>query len=289
MRLTNEAAATAARVLGKCCTEMKSRAPWRWNCAAQNGQHVSFDASVEEGFLQLSAGTSMCGLGGCDLDRALLRNGTLSGGVKYVLDPSSHELRLRADIVIVDELQLADRVRLGLVGLHQGHAQLDECAASPAAAPRDHSLNSKAARLTQLLSESCWSFTERSSNELAVSLRVDSAPPALIATNGGGVELILELVRCNSRESLRLRAVSVFLLTANGNLRLARASSSDRDGQRSFGFHVCLPASAVAEEVEHALSALSVAYRTCAREAAALLDQRTAQYYLSAVGIEEGQ
>jgi len=117
---------------------------------------------------------------------------------------------------------------------------------------------------------------------------VDSAPPALIATNGQGVELSVELVRRDSQESLGLRAVSVFLLAASRNLRLARARFSDRDGQRIFGFHVCLPASAVADEVDHALNALSLAYRRCAREAAVLLDQRTAQYYLSAREIEEG-
>ena len=90
----------------------------------------------------------------------------------------------------------------------------------------------------------------------------------------------VEMVRCNRAAEATRLALAVFLLTASSALRLARAHAVDDEGQQRFGFQVCLPPAPTTEELDHALAALSIAYRTCAREANVLLDDAAARCYL---------
>jgi hypothetical protein len=281
MRLENEAAATAFRVLDKCSTELEATGPWRWRCVVQDGALLPLTSSVEEGFLQLAGQPEEHGGTARLLERALLENNTLAGGVKFALNAASRGLHLRTEILVLQEKQLLERVQWALAGFHDGCRRLksldssDQGIVAPTAGP-------SGIRLGELLRETLWSCTERGPNEFSVDLRRAPAPPARITTNEYGVVSSVELVRCDTEAEISRQALSVFLLTASSALRLVRAHAvEEAEGQRSFGLQVSLPAAPAVEEIDHALAALSTAYWMCAREANVLRDEAAAQCYLS--------
>ena len=290
MRFANEAAATALCVLNKCSDEVMPDGPWRWLCAVQNGTRLPIAASLEEGFLHLACQPGTIGKSTCTLERALEGNSTLAGGVKLALseldelddqNKASSGLHLTTDIVVLDEKQLLDRFRLALDGFHHGVGllkSLDSDGRGDRAATRR--AVSIAGDLGELLRETHWPSTERGPNEFSANLDADSAPPATIRMTESGVELNVELVRSNRAASRR--ALAVFLLTATSALRMARVCAVEADGQTSFGLQVGLPAAPAMEEIDHALAALSIAHRICAREANVLLNDAAARCYLAA-------
>lgn len=280
MRLANEAAANAFRVLDKCSAELESMGPWRWRCVVQNGALLPLTASLEDGFLQLAGHPEAMNRTAPALQRVLLGNDTLGGGVKFALNPASRSLYLRTEIVLLEEMQLLDRVHWALAGFHHGYHWLksldshEEGAVAPAA-------GAPGVRLGELLRETSWSCTERGRNDFSADLAADSAPPARITTNEHGIVFSVELVRCTQAAEVERQALAAFLLTASSALRLVRAHAGEEEGQQRFGFQVCLPAAPAAEEIDHALAALSTAHRMCAREANVLLDEAAARCYLS--------
>jgi hypothetical protein len=281
MTFLNESAATAARVLNKCFTEVKPAGPWRWHCVAQNGACLPITAAIEEGFLHLAGRPEPLPKGSGAPLRALKENATLAGGVKFALSPAGQGLYLRTDIVLLEEAQLLERVRWALAGFQHSPRRLKShddgggVSAAPESAPAD---------LGERLQETAWLCTERGPNDFAAELGADSAPPARIRMNEHGLAFSVELVRSAAGAELPGEALAVFLLTAGAALRLARAHALEMDGQRSFGFQVSLPAGAAVEEIDHALAALSIAYRMCAREANVLLEEAAARCYLTARG-----
>jgi hypothetical protein len=281
MMLAKETAATAYRVLNKCASEIESSGSWSWQCVIENGARLSFAASFDEGFLQLACQPQAIRETALSLEDAMLCNKTLAGGVKLALNPSSRGLHLRTDIVVLYEKQLIDRMEWALEGFHDGNRQLE----SPHA--HNESVSSQAARdsdvdLAELLRESSWPCAERGANDFSSKLDAGAAPPASIRMIGSTLEFRVELLRCNASEDITRQALALYLLTANSSLRMARACAAHADGQISYGFHVSLPSSPATEEVQHALSALSVAYRMCAREANVLLHGAAAQHYMTA-------
>lgn len=279
MRFANEAVATAIRVLDKCSAELEPTGPWRWRCVVQNGALLPLTASINEGFLQLAGHPEALGRTGGELERALLVNDTLAGGVKFALNAASRGLHLRTEIVLLNETQMLDRLHWALAGFHHGYHRLnsidsrDDGLAAPAA-------GASGVRLGELLRETSWSCAERGPNDYSADLHADSAPPARITANEHGVAFRVELVRCNTAAEVARQALTTYLLTASSALRLVRAQAVHEEGQQRFGLQVCLPAAPAAEEIDHALAALSTAYRMCAREANVLLDQAAARCYL---------
>ena len=279
MRLANETAAIAFRVLNKCTDEMSSESVWRWSCSVQNGTRLSISASLEEGFLHLACDPEPVQKRSCTLEQAISGNRTLSGGVKVVLGNANHRLHLTTDIVILKEKQLLNRFHRALEGFHDG-CQLFR-------AP-DSVINGTAAKtnfkvaLGDLLREASWPSTERGPNEFTAELDATSAPPARIRTTENGLEFNSELVRSNSTAEIPSQALTLFLLTATSTLRLVRAYSEETDAGVAFGIQVNLSCDPAIEEIDHALAALSIAHRTCARETTLLLNEATARSYLAA-------
>jgi hypothetical protein len=138
------------------------------------------------------------------------------------------------------------------------------------------------AALADLLRECSWPCAERGANDFSAELDANAAPPAHIRMNGSNVELSVELLRCDTSAEITRQALTLYLLTASSSLRMARTYAVHADGQISFGFLVSLPSAPAAEEIHHALSALSVAYRMCARETHVLLHSAAARHYLAA-------
>ena len=279
MKFANENAATAYRVLNKCAQEMEPAGPWRWRCVMQNGTRMNIAAAMEDSFLQLICRPEAIRKGTLPIEDAMLCNKSLAGGMKLAVNSSIDGLHLRTDIVIVDERQLIERLEWALEGIHEGNLLLhssdllNEQATPQITADAD---------LDELLRESSWSCTKRGPNNYSVELDAQAAPPAGIRINGSKLELSVELLRCGPPANASRHALALFLLTATSALRMVRAYSARAEDQESFGLQVSLPSSAVSVEIDHALAALSIAYRMCAREAAVLLQAAAAHHYLAA-------
>jgi hypothetical protein len=280
MTLSNDAVGTAFRALARCSAELRPAGPWRWQCVVQNASLRPLTASVEDGFLHLAAHLEARGGEAGDLDRALRANGMLLGGVKFALSPASRGLHLCTDIALLDEARLLERVHWALEGFHQAHGRLNGLDPDQGGAAA-RGAEVAGSRLAELLRETAWSCTERSPGEFAVDLHQDSLHPARIAASAHGVVLDVEMARCDTAAEAALRAMSIFLLTASGALRLVRAYAAGADKVRTFEMQVGLPAEPAPEELEHALAALSVAHQMCAREAKVLLDPAAARCYLA--------
>jgi hypothetical protein len=279
MKFANENAATAYRVLNKCAQEMEPAGPWRWRCVMQNGTRMNIAAAMEDGFLQLICRPDAIRKATLALEDAMLCNQTLAGGVKLAMNSSNSGFHLRTDIVIAEERQLLDRLEWAMEGFHDGNrlllsSDLLNEHARPQTAPD--------ADLDERLRESPWSCTKRGPNNYSVELDAQAAPPAGIRINGSNLELSVELLRCGSPASASRHALALFLLTATSALRMVRAYAARAEDQESFGLQVSLPSSAASVEIDHALAALSIAYRMCAREAAVLLQAAAAHHYLAA-------
>jgi hypothetical protein len=93
--------------------------------------------------------------------------------------------------------------------------------------------------------------------------------------------LNVELVRASATPEASRRALALYLLTAARELRLVRAYATQAEAGWSCGMQVNLPVAPASEEIDHALAALSMAHRMCAREANVLLDQAAARCYLA--------
>ncbi len=211
----------------------------------------------------------------------MVRNKSLAGGVKLALNPAGRGLHLRTDIVVLNESQLRDRLEWALGGFHDGTRLLESPDAHSNCSRMLPAQDSDAA-LADLLRECSWPCSERGTNEFSAELDASAAPPAGIRMNGSGLEFSVELLRCDAAAEITRQALAVYLLTVSGSLRMARAYAARAGEQMSFGLHVSLPSTPAAEEIQHALAALSVAYRMCAREANVLLHDAAARHYLAA-------
>jgi hypothetical protein len=282
MRYANDAAASAFRVLDKYADKLETVGPWRWSCVVRNGALLPIAASLDEGFLQLACRPETIRESASVLERALMGNNTLPGGVRMALNSSSRGLHLRTDIAVLEEQQLLDRFKSALEGFHHGVGLMKSLDGDSRGVRGEARLVAASSiNLGELLCESSWSCAERGANDFSAQLAADSAPPARIRMTENGLDLSVELIRANAAEVCR-HALAVFLLTISSALRLARAYAAAADGQHSFGFQVNLPAAPAAEEIDHALAALSIAYRMCARETSVLLNEAAARCYLAA-------
>jgi hypothetical protein len=238
-------------------------------------------ATLGEGFLQLVGPANAIYDESLTLEAALLANESLAGGARFALDARGFCLHVRTDVVMLEEALLLDRVRSALAGIGHGSSALGS------GDHRDHATTTQTAgavevNLGELLRESSWPCTERGADEFAVELDAVSAPPARVRRDENGIAITVELIRSSAMAEVSQRALAIFLLTAGSALRMVRAHATGADDLRSLGFQVSLAPSAVAEEIDHALAALSIAHRMCAREANVLLDKAAARCYLGA-------
>ena len=283
MNIASETATTAFRVLHKYSDELEAEGPWKWRCVVRNGTRLRIAAALKEGFLELSCFPSTTRRSADDLERALMGNRKLTGGVRVALNGCSNGLHLRTDIVVLEEKQLLERLDSALHGFRDGN-----CLLKPSSSRNDAPVAQASfcdVSLGDVLRESSWLCTERSQNDFSVVLAAESAPPASIRIAAGNLVVNVELVRCDATARVIRHAMSVFLLTTSSAIRLAGAYAVEADEHVSFGLQVILPALPAAEEIEHAISALSVAYRMCVRETNVLLNDGAARYYLTARGV----
>jgi hypothetical protein len=255
----------------------------------QNGTLHSIESRFDEGFLELVSHPETTKRNAQELERALVGNGFLPGGAGLALDAVSSCLHIRADIALsleagFDEEHLLKRVKWALDGFHHGLDFLKSFDAQVVAQmpPSDAGSDSG---LAELLGESSWKCEARGPNDFSASLDAETEPPAKIRMSEHGLLLSVELGRVESAAVSAREAIAVFLLTAGGALRMARACALKKDDGWSFGFNVCLPSAPTPQEIDHGLAALSIAHQSAARETRALLDEPTARRYLAARAI----
>lgn len=280
MKFDSDAASTVYRALNKFSTELEPAGPWRWNCAVLNGSRLPIAATLQDGFLHLACYSSPAVTSAKALENVLLANSALAGGVKLAMNFSSNTLSLRTDIVVSGEEQLLHRLNWALGGFHDGYSFLNSPASfnnSPVRLPAAPS-----AGLADMIGELSWPLIERATNDFSVELDTDSGASASIQAGMAGVVLSIELLRANALAEDSRRALALYLLTASYGLCMVRAHAAEAEGVWSCGFQVALPHSPSTEEIGHALAALSIAHRTCARETNVLLDDAAARCYLAA-------
>ncbi len=285
MSFPSDVAYYVFRALAKCCQEVTPDGEWAWQCTKLNGARLSIAASLREGFLSLACGAEITADAPFMLNRAISANASLHKGVKIVLDPATRKLYLRSDITVLNELQLMARLPWVLDGFHHGAYTLAnlqaDCPPSPevtdAASPEHHD------QFQECMRDSSWRLTKRGSDEFAVELESDSAPPALICIDKGGIAASVEMVRCGRSDGAVRDALAIYLLTATRETCLVRAAKHSGD-REIFALQATLPAWPSSEEMDHTLAALSVAHRACVREANVLLNEAAARYYLTARG-----
>lgn len=279
MRFANEAADTAFRVLSKCTDELRLERPWRWRSVVQNGTRLPIAATLNEDFLHLDCQPDVSRTTAYTIERAILHNRTVGGGVKLALNDSSQALHMATDILVRDEKQLLDRFRWALDGFHDGCDLLAQPLFDPR--PTQEHRNVGGINLADLMNESSWRLTERGPGEFTTELDSRSSPSARLRATTREVTLTAEFLRTNTVADCSKRAIALFLLTASSSLRLARAYGTETEGTWTCGMMVSLPAVPAIEEIDHGLAALSVAHRICAREANVLLDEAAARCYLT--------
>lgn len=280
MNLENQTATIAQRAVLSCSDGVQPCGPWNWRFAIQNGTRLTVAAKFEDEFLHLTCSPDVDCRSTALLERVLLGNSRLSGGAKILLTEAGGTLGVSADIAVLEEKKLQDRLRLAMRGFHDGIRLLKSGDLTLEA--DDEEPFASEPELEKLLRASSWSSTESGPNDFSVELDADTGAAARIRRTKNSVVASVEFVRPTAISEVCRRAMAVFLLTASDTLRFVRAYAAEFRGQWSFGMQVGLSAVPAMEEVDHALAALSVAQRVCARESNVHLYEAAASCYLAA-------
>lgn len=261
----------------------------RWQLALTNGHEVAVSARRDEDFLLLDAATGIFPARGKLIPLAgLFRHA--APPVKLAWRNGSPDLRLRAEIPLPEESVAGEgRIRSAIEAMRTtSHCVQNwfsrEAAAEETACPEPKGEGQAASgSLIELVKETGWQFHERPAGALLVDLDTGSRfLQAEVDGTDAGSRFWVTLYRSDlSSESAR-RALCLFLLEANAALRFVRGFIRPEDGGLSAGFEVSMNGAASAAEAGHALAALSVAARHCARELEALKEDALASTYESA-------
>jgi hypothetical protein len=280
MSLANHGAVAALAGLNEYFDEVEQVAPWRWQCAMREEARLPVVAVFTDGFLRLAMEPRV--KYGMDqaIDQALQLNAGCAGAVKAAIDPRGQQLKLYGDMVVIEESQVRARLAWALQSFCNAIRTI-ESPAGPGIQRPPAANAASSSSFSDLLRQTSWEFMECAADEWSVALDTDAAPPVRVRIRENGIFASVELARVSSAAVATRRALALFLLTTGGMLRFVRVCASDSETQRVFALQVILPLAPAPEELNHALASLSVAYRTCAREAQFLLDETAAGLYLA--------
>ena len=244
------------------------------------GERTLVHAAVHDCWLHLSARPSSGPVGQprvFETTALLRRNAELTGGVKFAWVAADPDLRLQAEVPLDDgEAQARRRIAEACAGFAG--------AASTAGASRDGVAISAPdpADLRTAVAESGWSVRERPDGPLTVDLDVpDVFLQASVDAQDGVTRFAVELAAVEAAPSACREALALLLLRVSGAVRMARAVLPPASGAPRL--EVVLAGAPTAAEAGHALSALAVACRHCAREVEVVQrDETIAGMYLRA-------
>lgn len=232
-----------------------------WRLAMANGRPLNMAARFDDGFLLLDADAGVQATRG-NLASLVSRSGELPATLKLAAQHGCPNLRLRAEFPLTEEIQIsADRIRQYLEGAQAGMHQLHD------GTPCETSGPATTGSLAELLQEAGWPYRRRPGGELLSDLETGNHfHQAEIEGYGEGACFRVTLFRGQAADDVAQEAICFYLLEANAAVRYARAFLRREDPEISAGFEVRTETLPSAAEAGHALSALTVASRQCARE-----------------------
>jgi hypothetical protein len=216
----------------------------------------------------------------------LHRNASLGGLCKYALAPDTGTRLVRAELPLdLDRglVHMSRRLRETCAGLQAALDGLHGAASITA----DSSISSTEAsdrRVGQLLEEAGWPFVERTPGQpkvLTADLenRNSFSQAVIEELEGQEVRAFTEIGKWESLSAVQEEAVSRFLLSSCASLRMVRAVIAETDNRATACFEIRI-SSPGADEMAHALAALSVAANMCAKETQCFEDEQVAEAYL---------
>lgn len=255
--------------------------------ALSNGHSLTVSARRSAGFLMLDADTGVRPAAG-QLVPFAQRSCEFPAGLKLALC-GSPTLHLRAEFPLPEDDAAAVRIREHLDGMSAAADRLfhwvscdaaEEQMACPAPEGNGPAISGS---LVELLRDSGWQYHERPTGALLVDLETGSRfLQAAVERCGAGVRFRAMLLDREAAGEAAQQTLCLYLLEANAALRYARAYL-ERNGEGiAAGFEVRIGGRPSAEEAGHALAALSVAARLCAREIELFKDGAVAGIYRSA-------
>ena len=209
----------------------------------------------------------------------LASNAALPGGFKLCLSDDGRGLRLRAELLLHEDVPIDPLVQRACAGIATVVHWLT--APQQSGVPRARSEDFEAADfdLQQRCRETEWPFTVREPSTLMVPLDVASFQQAAVSLHPQrGVVAAVPLLAEAPSTQVCAMAVARLLLSTTGAVRMVRATAV-APGAPSF--EVVFAHLPSAEELAHAFAALSVAWSYAGREAEVLArDERIAELYL---------
>jgi hypothetical protein len=241
------------------------------------------------------------GVGYSDLERYALANPTLPGRSRVCLNPVDLSLSLRAEVLVVDGLDLARVCKKTIASLVVSRALLaqSEPPRAETAGPKKRARGATKkqalpATLVETLSEvseaSGWRNPKQEDETGKVLLTLASGGRRATVEPYGkhGVRLSADLSVFSSLSESSRRAVAALALTANGLMRLVRVGVDSPDGPsgvtRSF-VETCFTRNPTRPELGFVLSSFAACFGSFGREFAVLADESVALRYLEIRGL----
>jgi hypothetical protein len=280
--------------LNQAAGEIHKESPSRWSFATGPEETIRVTASVDQEWVVMDTPLAACEgtqwLQPKRLWNLLHANAALTGGAKFAVAGNPRSIRLRAEIPVTDEIDLAGRIQNACVGFQEALRCL-RCRKSGLSVDGPEPLHPanpgpSDTRLQALCSEAGWACSGRPDGGVAVRLEVpDDYYQATVRTDDRGSLCIwVELVSEGPWPQDSWKAVAVFLLQACGHLKTVRAAARHLDsGATTAGLQVVLDPSAGSEELGRAFSALSVACNLIGKEVKVLLEEVVGKEYLAMV------
>ncbi|MDQ2976156.1 MAG: hypothetical protein M3R69_12200 [Acidobacteriota bacterium] len=277
-----------SKTLANCASSLERVGRWQWNFSLSNGHNISARARIDEQWLLIHA--PLAASAGHDAWDLLQLNAQLEGLSKFALLPGRERTYLCAEMPLDEDLDLGARLRETCDGFKAALEVLHDEKAGAGTKLRSSAHSKLAGKnnrgdLRRLCEEAGWNFTEKSEGRLAIDLDVRGGfyQASAEERGTGGVLLSVELARNEFAADECRRALSTVLLRASGAVRLARAAIEKEEDQTLARFEANFVTAPCAAELNHALSALSVACALCGQEAKALQDEFVAKNYIKSL------
>ena len=221
--------------------------------------------------------------------RLLAQHPGIVGGGKFVVAAAQPTAMLRVEIAVLEETSLADRIAHACAGLVEASTMTGEDSREGGrGGVSPHPVYSAALSddLRTRLHDTCWPCIERDSAAVFMELDVPHGfyEARVEQTLHDESRLAVEVADCTAWPPASRQALAVLLLTACGVVRMARAVVGESSGRQIAQWEVAFSFPPTANELTHALAALSLACRVSAAEIKLLEDEEIANRFLSAQG-----
>jgi hypothetical protein len=291
--LIEQCAMGIAGLLEPCAVEVREagRDRWKFELPGEVSLAVTAWRNKEWLWLRAALARSTKRLAPELLDRLVRQNRELVGGAKFTLADDPPRLYVSAEIPMDEEdadlgprlAAVCEAFRQAAESLAAGQRAADANPAAAQIAGGEAPSRALDRERLALCEATGWPLSRRAGDQVAIELDAPGLFCQATAEPKGerGLQLGFDLASVPPSGDAGRHALNVFLLHASHVVRMARATARTVGGATVYGWEVSLDRVAGAGEVQHALSALSVACRLSVREIQALeQDETTARSYL---------